>query len=244
VTARDTDCPVNLHYDDPRAPRIDPTGAVAAGRRLGRRRVRNVALAAAAMVGLAAVSVPHVLGDPTPAASTDPLDVLRADPDYANNPPIADITVISRNKPEHWTAMAWASAHDVLCTAWARVPADANGALSQDVTCHTYRELMAGPTGSPTLSSKPLPQSMVNPSLPNGDEPVIGYVRGPARTVEVTMFDVTTTIDVIPLYTGGSTRIGVYLGWLPLRGHNEYGTTYITHVVARDAAGNVIAEIR
>ena len=77
-SALSDECPINLHYADPRPNIVDVDAIVRDGRRIRRRRTTTVSLASAAVVaifGAASLSVSHAFATPvrfSPPGSTSP----------------------------------------------------------------------------------------------------------------------------------------------------------------------------
>lgn len=192
-----------------------------------------LAILAAAGLALQGCDVQHATEQPRPEESSL----------IGRHPPLAGTPVLLDHRFSEWETSAWL-AETALCIMTAR-PVDLrrSGQENEFVFCEPTPAPLLG-DGPPALPSKPFPQ--VVPMDPNSkDVLLVGTVRGPVATVDVTMFGATATSDVRSLPTGDQRQVGAYAAWLPRSQPAKDGMNLsdITAVIARDKAGMVVAKL-
>ena len=154
-----------------------------------------------------------------------------ADSLLAAHPPVGGRPVTLPALVKGWTTQVWYSTDGELCSvSFSVLDAGADGG-----TC------AASTPGQPPVPSISL-QFTVDPGAAASNGSGLAVVQGPARSVAVTMFGVTTTmaLEVLPTVNGAAVEVGQ--GLLPLKGHHAWGTGDVSRLVALDAAGAVVAD--
>lgn len=195
-------------------------------------RAAVAALTVAATIGLASCAQRHS----NPVA---PANVASVQEEWLRKyPPVTEKPAQLDQQGREWTTLAWLSTNDSLCVASIRTSRPTGDLVS----CMPAPAALLVP-GPPTLPSKPLPHlGPVNP-----DDPklrlFVGTVRGPAATVDVTVFGTTATAPVVAFSTADQRHVGVYAVWLPTAGQGGFHWSDITSVIARSATGDITARL-
>jgi hypothetical protein len=242
-SALSDECPINLHYTDPRPNIVDVDAIVRDGRRIRRRRTTTVSLGSAAVV---AVVVAVSLGAPHVLANRDTVQVAGI---YESGlvksfPPVDSVVVVlgtyADADPSNQSAIVWMTQSGGLCYGSADMAAS-----SRD--------------GSPAVScSSPAPAELTTPGptelLPGwpvfhpipaktGEFIAFGLLRGTAATVEVTANGHTAEAPVHALATTTGEAAGAYAVWLRAEPDGSIHSADITSVRALDSSGRVVAQI-
>jgi hypothetical protein len=240
ASALSDECPINLHYADPRASTVDVHAIVRDGQRIRRRRITTVSLASAVVVAAVAavsLSVSHAVSHP---GAVQPAAIYKSDT-VKLYPPIDTIVVLGTYAdalPKNASAIAWIS-HNGLCYGSADMSARSAGEFL-GLSCGTAPAELAtaGPTellpGWPVFQPAPFKV---------GEFMAIGLLRGTAATVEVTANGQTASAQVYPLATDNGEAVGAYAVWLRAEPDGSIHSADITSVRAFDGNGHVVAQI-
>jgi hypothetical protein len=237
------ECPINLHYADPRPNIVDVDAIVRDGRRIRRRRTTTVSLASAAMVAAvvaASLGAAHVLAhrDTVQVAGIYKSSFLKS------FPPVDSAVVVLGTYADVSTpkqsAVIWMTQSGGLCYG------------STDMSARSANTSFFGSCGSPAPAelTTPGPTTLV-PGWPvfrtmpirPGEFIAIGVLRGTAATVEVTANGQTAEAPVYPLATTNGEAAGAYAVWLRAEPDGSIHSADITSVRALDSAGHVVAQI-
>ncbi|MGC9669501.1 hypothetical protein ACNTMW_23475 [Planosporangium sp. 12N6] len=164
-------------------------------------------------------------------------------PARVEHPPTVGGPVVLDARVPGWETSAWL-AEDAFCVRAARAGGEhVDRQENEFIFCDPAPSALKT-VGPPLLPAKPTPY--IAPLDPQQREVIlVGTVRGTAASVAVTMLDQTATATVHPLPATGGRQIGAYAVWLPRHasGRNGMDLSDITAIVARDDAGNVVAQL-
>jgi hypothetical protein len=241
-SALSDECPINLHYTDPRPNIVDVDAIVRDGRRIRRRRTTTVSLGSAAVVAaVVAVSLgaPHVL------ANRDAVQVagIYESSFLKSFPPVDSVVVVlgtyADAQPSNRSAIVWMTQSRELCYGSADMSArSADG--SPAVSCGSAPDELTTP--GPTELVPGWPVFHPEPNMP-GEWLAIGVLRGTAATVEVTANGQTAEAPVHALATTTGEAAGAYAVWLPAEPDGSIHSADVTSIRALDGNGRVVAQI-
>ncbi len=241
-SALSDECPINLHYADPRPSTVDVHAIVRDGQRIRRRRITTVSLASAAVVAtVVAVSlgVSHAVSHP---GAVQPAAIYRSEI-VKSFPPIGNIVVLGTYadaQQRNASAVAWMSPNGDLCYGGADMATRSPNRSILGLSCGTAPDELntAGPTellpGWPVFH--PVPSKV-------GEFIAIGLLRGTAVTVQVTANGQTASAPVYPLATANGEAAGAYAVWLRAEPDGSIHSADITSVRALDGNGHVVAQL-
>ena len=242
-SALSDECPINLHYTDPRPNIVDVDAIVRDGRRIRRRRTTTVSLGSAAVVAaVVAVSLgaPHVLAnrDTVQVAGIYESSLLKS------YPPVDSAVVVlgtyADASPANQSAIIWMTQSGGLCYGSAAM-SERSGDGSPATSCTT-----PGPAELTTPGPTELvPGWPVFHPIPNrpGQWLAIGVLRGAAATVEVTANGQTAEAHVHALATTTGEAAGAYAVWLRAEPDGSMRSADVTNIRALDSSGRVVAQI-
>jgi hypothetical protein len=236
------ECPLDLHYGEPRQPYLDVGLIIGRGRRIRRRRALawagSVLVAGAAMVSVITGVRGYAISFAPPASpvagggAAVPIDAL-----VAGNPPVNGQLTLVSTWPRHWTTVAWATRDGRVC--WAAFRTPMSGA-TEEVDCPWAPSQVPG-EGAQALSP---PLGVIFPAAPAGSAlvPAVGLVTPRADRVTLTFSGREFTADVVPIPLGGGKVTGLFLAWVKLPPNvSGYGTSDFTREIAYDQAGHILA---
>lgn len=240
-SALSDECPVDLHYADPRPSIVDLDAIVRDGRRIRRRRKTTVSLGSAAalavVVGLS-VTVPHTFGH---AGTVKPAGFYGSSV-LTSFPPVDAIAILGTYKdtlPTHRSAIAWITQNGELCFGTANMSAH-SGDGAPTFGCTAAPDELTTPGPTTLVPGWPVFQASVTKTH---DFLAIGVLRGSAATVEVTANGQTAEAPVYSLATTTGQAAGAYAVWLRAEPDGSIHSADITRIRALDGSGQVIAHI-
>jgi hypothetical protein len=242
-SALSDECPINLHYVDPRPNFVDVDVVVRDGRRIRRRRTTTVSLASATMV---AAVVAVSLGAAHVFAHRDTVQVagIYKSSFLKSYPPVDSAVVVlgtyADASQSNQSAIIWMTQSGGLCYGSADMSARAaDSSFFGSCSSPAPAELT---TPGPTELVPGWPVSQPTPSKV-GEFVAIGLLRGTAATVEVTANGQTAEAPVHPLATTNGEAAGAYAVWLRAEPDGSIHSADITNIRALDGSGHVVAQI-
>lgn len=242
ASALSDECPINLHYTDPRPATVDVHAIVRDGQRIRRRRVTTVALASAAVVATVvavSLSVSRAVSHP---GTVQPAGIYNSS-SVKLHPPIDSIVVLGTfvaAQSPHDSVIAWVSQNGELCYGSADMSTRSADQSILSLECGTAPDELT--TVGPTELLPGWPVFQPTPSKV-GEFIAIGFLRGTAATVEVTANGQTAKAPVHPLATTNGEAAGAYAVWLRAEPDGSIHSADITSVRAFDRSGHVVAQI-
>ena len=240
-SALSDDCPINLHYADPRPSIVDVDAIVRDGRQIRRRRTTTASIGGLAIFAtVAAISLTVSHGFTHPSA-------VRTAAFYKSTilksfPPVDQVVTLGtypNTAPSNWSAIAWISRNGDLCHGAADMSAHSS-ADTVSLACGTAPAELN--TGGPTELIPGWPVFQPVPAKP-GAFLAVGVLRGTAATVEVTANGQTAQAPVHELATTTGQAAGAYAVWLRAEPNGQIHSADITSVRALDSSGHVVAQI-
>jgi hypothetical protein len=241
-SALSDECPINLHYTDPRPTIVDVDAIVRDGRRIRRRRTTTVSLASAAVVASVAavsLSVSHTVSH---HGAVQPAGIYNSST-LKSFPPVDSIVVLGTYVDAHspyQSAIAWISQNGDLCYGGADLSTRHADRSILGLSCGTAPVELA--TAGPTELVPGWPVFQTTPSK-LGEFIAIGVLRGTAATVEVTANGQTAEASVHALATTTGEAAGAYAVWLRAEPNGQIHSADITSIRALDGSGHVVAQI-
>lgn len=242
-SALSDECPINLHYADPRPNIVDVDAIVRDGRRIRRRRTTTVSLASVATVAAVvavALGAPHVFAhrDTVQVAGIYKSSLLKS------YPPVDSAVVVLGTyadvDPSNVSPVIWMTQTGGLCYGSADMSArSANSYVAVSCSSPAPAELT---TPGPAELVPGWPVFHTTPARP-GEFIAIGILRGTAATVEVTANGQTAEAPVHELATTTGEAAGAYAVWLRAEPDGSIHSADITSVRALDSNGHVVAQI-
>jgi len=241
-SALSDECPINLHYADPRASTVDVPAIVRDGQRIRRRRITTVSLASAAVVaivGAVSLSVSHAFSHP---GTVQPAGIYNSST-VKLHPPIDSIVVLGTYvaaQSPYESVITWVSQNGELCYGSADMSTRSANQSILGLSCGTAPDELT--TAGPTELLPGWPVFQPTPSKV-GEFIAIGFLRGSAATVAVTANGQTAEAAVHPLATTTGEAAGAYAVWLRAEPDGSIHSADITSVRALDSSGRVVAQI-
>lgn len=238
------DCPVDLHYPEPRPPALDVGAIVGRGRRIRRRRtlaragavLAGCVAAASVITGTRGFTLSVLAGQPGPpaAAGAAPIDAQ-----VAQDPPASGKLTLIGSWPRHWTTVAWATRRGEVCWATFRTPMQGG---TEEVQCPAWEGSQV-PGSSRALSGlDPGIAPDVPPVAGRDLFPVLGLTSPQAARVTLTAFGLHDSARVVQVPLRAGRTVGVFLAWIQAPASaGGYSSTDITSETAYDTAGRIIA---
>jgi hypothetical protein len=218
--------PFDLGYGEPVPRSLDLAFLKTVGkRRRNRRRLTLAAGSAFAFLVVVTVGLQPTLNHggsvgSSPAAPAVAREFLRENP-----PAVAGGLSVLDTANSDWKGLAWLDAGGRFCIFRYHV-----GGVWHE--CH-FSGLADGTR--PSISLPIIDTDGVQRVL-------LGVVRGPATSVQLTRFGQTVSVPLVPLVTSDATREGVYTVPLPAATeHPSFASSDITSFIATDADGRVVA---
>jgi hypothetical protein len=241
-SALSDECPINLHYTDPRPTIVDVDAIVRDGRRIRRRRTTTVSLASAAVAAAVAVVAFGASHDVSHPGAIQPAAIYNSST-VKSFPPIDTIVVLGTYADAHspyQSAIAWITQNGEFCFGSADMSTRSANRSILGLSCGTAPSELA--TAGPTELLPGWPVFQPAPSKV-GEFIAIGLLRGTAATVEVTANGQTAEAPVHLLATTNGEAAGVYAVWLRAESDGSIHSADITNVRALDSSGRVVAQI-
>lgn len=232
------ECPIDLHYPDEQPVLLDIEAMTRQGKRMRWQRKTVVIGMTTAAIGVLSLAIwAFPASTARPPVTADAANAISATDTGKTNPPSGQVVVLAQPNPDERPAgqsiVAWTTHGNQICF----------GSID-----------IADPTNGPLLSCEPAPNGLMSDGLALlPDKPTfragpsvaghilaVGFVRGAASTVSVTMSGSTTTGTVVALGVGTA---GGYALWLPTTANSPGSWSAISKVVAEDSSGHVVATL-